>query len=472
MRFGYTDFQRLVHAVPEPWNRFLGGGRGGGKSVGLAQGIGIRAERYQRRARILYIRKGPYKSLSDITEVLHSVFDQFWGPKRHSLNRSSMQWTIPTGTHFELGIQPDGEEGRRYYEQTYQGRSFTDIYVDEAQQFMSALVIDLLSSNLRGPIPSRMTLGANPGGIGHQWLAQRHVFAGEPFRPYTVETEVLLAGQVRKFAKTWINCPSTYRDNPFNGPDYLTTLALAAGNDLELLRAWTSGDWKIARGAYFAAVIDNPRIKFEWPEPDGWGSWSPAGWKFWLCYDHGSASPAACYVIAKSPGSLGPDGRFYPAGSLLVLDEWVCHREGDLGTAFGWTVPQVAVYIHGLARRWSIPPAGPADDACFAQEGHKRGSIADEYAAEGVRWRKARKGYRAPRMLQIKRMLKAAGNFEEPGLYVSTRCWYFWQTVPFLVHDPVDREVPLKCDTDHGLDAVSYGLHGDEVTAGVLEHVS
>lgn len=472
MSFDYTDFQRLVHAVPEEVNRALVGGRGGGKSVGLAQGIGIRAERYQERARILYLRQGPYKSLSDITETLASVFDQFWGPKRHSLNRSSMRWSLPTGSYFELGILPDGEEGRRYYERAYQGRSFSDVTVDESQQFSQPTVLDLLTSNLRGSIPTRMTIAANPGGIGHQWLVRRHVNAAEPWAFYDIETEVTLGQAKRKFTKRWINCPSTYHDNPHNGPDYLSNLAMSSGNDLDLLRAWLTGDWNISRGAYFADVLANPKIRIAWPDPSEWAGWSADGWSFWLAFDHGSAAPSVCYVMAKSPGSLGPDGRYYPHGSLLMLDEWACYRENDLSSAFGWHVGTISGHVRALAERWRLPAWGFADDACFADAGHEDGTIADEYAEHGVTWEPAHKGTRASRMLTIKRMMADAGNFEKPGLYVSNRCWYWWNTVPFLVYDPNNREVPKKCSTDHGLDAASYGLSGDAARGGVTENIA
>lgn len=468
MSYEFTDFQRLVHAVPEGVSRGLFGGRGGGKSVSLAQDIAITANRYRENARILYLRQGPYKSLNDFIETLSAVFDGWWGTRAHSLNRSTWSWSNPVGSYIELGILPDGDLGRRYYEKTYQGRSTTHLIADEIQQWARPDNLDLMMSNLRGPIPTRVTLSGNPGGVGHQWIAQRYINGRENWSIFTDRREVRLGGRVISTTRPFVTCPSTYRDNPHNGSDYLANLAASCNHDLELLKAWISGSWKISRGAYFAAVLDNPHIEVTWPTPASWEGWSSEGWTWWLAHDHGSAAPSATYVMARSPGADGPDGLYYPADSLVLVDEYVTHRPGDFGKGFGWTVPQIAPGILELAKRWKISAQGNADDACFGKTGHQSGTIADEYGREGVVWRPARKGLRAPRMIRLKRLLAAAGDIEKAGLYVATRCRYWWQTVPFLVHDPDDPEVPLKCDTDHGLDATTYGLDGYLATSSFM----
>lgn len=469
MAYEFTPFQQLVHSVPEGTSRFLCGGRGGGKSEAFAQHIGIRALRYGRKAKILYLRQGPYKSLNDFTATLNNLFSTWWGPKNHRLNRSSHTWTTPTGAYIELGILPDGEKGRSYYERTYLGRSFSDILIDEAGQWARPDNLDLLVSNLRAEIPTVHMLGANPGGNGHQWLAQRYIFNGTKlWNQFTIDREVRLGGRILRTARKWISCPSTYKDNPHNGPDYLDNLAESAAHDNELLMAWITGSWKISRGAYFAAAMDNPYIEIMWPSPAAWGDWRPIDWRFWLAYDHGTESPAVCYVMARSPGADGPDGLYYPAESCLALDEYACYQPEALGKAYGLTIPPLSEHVKELAARWQLPAQGVADDATFGKHGHEGGSLVDEYSRCGVVWHKARKGQRAARFVKMKRLFGDCGKIERPGLYVSTKCRYFWQTVPFLVHDPRDPEVVHKCDTDHGLDAMSYGIEGDVVTSSFM----
>jgi len=470
--YTYTVFQKSVHGLPEHVSRFLGGGRGGGKSEAMAQAVAVRAMRYKERARILILRKGPYKSMNDLITTFRQIFNRYWGIGAHRLNRSEHVWHVPTGSYIELGILPDGRVGREYYETAYQGRSFTDLFIDEAQQWARPENIDLMLSNLRDDfVPTLLMMNANPGGIGHQWIAQRFITGHDIWEPFQIDKTIKLGNKEIHTSRTWQSCPSTYVDNPYLGEDYLANLAISCGHDDDLLKAWITGNWNISRGAYFAAVLDNQKIEINWPLPDGWDTWQPLDWKFWLAFDHGTMHPSVCYVMARSPGGIGPDGRFYPADSILMLDEYACHRPTDLAASFGWTVPEISGPILSLADRWRIPARGVADDACFSHHGHANQfgqelTIADDYASEGVVWTPARKGRRAARCLRMKRMLASAGDFEREGLYVSKKCNYWWQTVPFLVHDPNDTEVLLKCDTDHGFDASSMGLSGGQVTGG------
>src|SRR6185437_9238628 len=42
----------------------------------------------------------------------------------------------------------------------------------------------------------------------------------------------------------------------------------------------------------------------------------------------GSSAPSVTYIVAQSPGGDGPDGKFYPRDSLVLVDELAtCKRE-------------------------------------------------------------------------------------------------------------------------------------------------
>jgi hypothetical protein len=45
-----------------------------------------------------------------------------------------------------------------------------------------------------------------------------------------------------------------------------------------------------------------------------------------------------------------------------------------------------------------------------------------------------------------------------PGLWVSSRCRYFWQTVPFLERDPSRPEDVVTDGPDHAADAARYAV--------------
>ena len=71
-------FQRRVLAIPESYDVFLGGGRGGAKSYTFAL-IALRhAEQYQQRARILYLRQS-YKGVADFEAMCRDLFDTVYG---------------------------------------------------------------------------------------------------------------------------------------------------------------------------------------------------------------------------------------------------------------------------------------------------------------------------------------------------------------------------------------------------------
>jgi len=127
-----------------------------------------------------------------------------------------------------------------------------------------------------------------------------------------------------------------------------------------LLRAWVKGDWAVARGAYFAAVLDENRNAV-----DPWQA-IPGGWETHLAHDFGSSAPSVTYVVAKSPGDT-VGNRYFPRGSLVLVDELATNRSpDDLNTGLGWTVPVLAEAIREMCGRWHVQARGCADDAIFA----------------------------------------------------------------------------------------------------------
>jgi len=164
------------------------------------------------------------------------------------------------------------------------------------------------------------------------------------------------------------------------------------------------------------------------------------------------------YVVARSPGAEGPDERFYPRDSVLLLDELATNVPGRLHEGLGWTVPKLAEAIRELAKRWQTNPSGVADDAIFVATGHAAGSIAAEFSREGVHWQPARKGSRLAGWQRMRRMLEAAGKPDLPGLYVSRACTYWWETVPVLPRDPRRAEDVDSRAPDHAADATRYAL--------------
>jgi hypothetical protein len=432
-----NPFQERVLLLPEEVDVFLGGGRGGGKSYALALLALRHIEQYGAAARILYIRR-TYKGLADFELITRDLFGAVYGAAAR-YNGGEHVWRFPTGGYLELGqLETHADYAK------YQGRTFTLLLVDEAGQYPDPALLDILRSNLRGPkdMPIRAIVAANPGGVGHYWLAKRYVFRAAPMTSFIEE----------KSGRPWVYAPSTFAGNQFiDREQYGEQLRSSCPDDKELLRAWVEGDWAIARGAYFASVLDEGRNAVDpWQE-------IPRGWSTYLAHDFGSSAPSATYIVALSPGGEGPDGKFYSRDSLILVDELATCKNDRLTEGLGWTVPILSESIVEMCKRWKIRPQGVADDAIFAATGHGAGSIANEFTRCGVFFRPARKADRLTGWNIMRRLLSDAGKPDVPGLYVARTCEYFWSTVPYLARDPKRVEDVDSSGPDHAADAVRYG---------------
>ncbi len=452
-----SDFQKRALVIPEGFDMFLGGGRGGSKSTTLGLLALRHAEQYGPDARALYVRQS-YKGLADFESITRELFGAAYG-RAASYNAAEHVWRLPRGAYFELGqLEGPGDYLK------YQGRSFTLLLVDEAGHYASPDLLDRLRSNLRARegMATRVVMAANPGDPGHHWLASRYVFnATGPWHPFFEP----------KSGRTWVYAPSTFRDNPFiDQAAYRRELLASCPLDPELCRAWLDGDWAIARGAFFAGVLSEERSALD---PSVWvPEWFAAArsrieddrWRLSLAHDFGVSAPSVTFVCARSPGAPGPDGRWYPRDSILLVDELATNEPDSLTRGLQWTVPKLGEAIRALAKGWGMSPSGVADDAIFARTGSGAGAIAEEFRRAGVNFRAARKGSRVAGWEQMRRMLEDAGKPDRPGLFVSRRCEYFWATVPYLARDPRKADDVDSRGPDHAADACRYavGRGGDQ----------
>jgi hypothetical protein len=448
-----NSFQTRLLAVPETFDVFLGGGRGGGKSYGLALLALRHAEQYGSRARMLYLRKS-YKGLADFELVCRELFGMVYGTAA-SYNAAEHVWRFPNGAYLELGQL---ESHNDYVK--YQGRSFTLLMVDEAGQYSDPTLLDMMRSNLRGSkdIPIRMVIAANPGGVGHHWIAARYVFHDAPWKAFFEP----------KSKRQWVNAPSTFAGNDLiDREQYADQLQSACPDDPELLRAWVDGDWSVVRGAYFASCLEESRNAIApWKVlPD-----SDDAWDFYLSHDFGSAAPSVTYLFAQSPGATH-EGKFYPKNSLVIVDELATNKKGNLTAGLGYNVSQLAEMIRmDLCAKWDVDATGVADDAVFARNGATAGSIAEEFHRYSVYFNPAKKADRISGWQKMKRMLADAGKLDRPGLYISRDAAYFWATVPYLARDQKRVEDVDTTGPDHAADACRYGLQpsmlANDVTIG------
>lgn len=442
-----TQYQEAILAVPEDFDLCLAGGRGPGKSWALLLLALRHSIVYGGDAATLYVRQ-TLNGASEWIRESRLLFGQV-APEA-TFNQATRLWTFPNGASIEVGHLEVEADFRRY-----QGRSFTQVLVDETQQWPGLDVLELLRSCLRAApgVPTRMALAANPGGPGHSGLARRFVLAREPWVPF----------EDANSKTSWVLCPGTFKDNPhLDQAAYLRQLEASTANDAELRKAWINGDWAVARGAYFADVIDMKRHALDgklWSPEEPWCKRAPLD--LFLGYDHGSARPAVALVIGYAKDTFrGPDERLIVKGSFLALDELVTLKDHDqLNAGSGETVPEIARRIHDLCGRWDMRAQGCGDAAIFQRHGSASGSIGDEFRAAGIRFDPSTKCRRPERWSKLRSLLNAAGSVDEPALYISTAGWYLWQTIPTIPCDPRNPEDVLSTGTpDHGLDALGYGI--------------
>lgn len=458
-----SPWQIQAAGVPEEFDLFLGGGRGGGKTHLLMTLLLRHCEQFGKYARCLIVRKS-FPGLMDIEAALRTYLFEVYGDS-YRFEGQKHRFTLPSGGTIQL----DQLESESDF-QKYQGKSFTYICVDEAGQYASPALPDRLRSSLRAPkgVPTRFILLANPGGAGHHWLVKRHALKAS-WTPYDDPAT----------GSKFVSVASTYRDNAFIDCDrYEKNLLASCSTDPELGRSWLNGDWSIIRGAYFAHVLDESRNMIE-----PWSCLPPRSahknnpqslykhnhamvesWRFFLSHDYGVSAPSVTLLCARSGGARH-EGRYYPRGSIILVDEYVsCHND-DLTKGLGMTVPELSSRIKGMCGDWNVRPSGVADDAIFANHGSQAGTIADEFRKAGVYFSKARKGGRVAGWERMRRMLQDAGSGDpdKPGLYISRACRYWWSTVPTLPRDPRKPDDVDTTAADHAADATSYAL-GDYVT--------
>ena len=454
-----SQWQAEAMTVPECYDLALVGGRGGGKTRLLGSLFLRHCEQHGDAARCLVVRKS-FPGLQDIEAEFKSFYFAVYGDACR-YDSQKHRFTLPGGGTIQLDqLERESDFNK------FQGKSFTHIAVDEVSQYSSPQLVDRLRASLRGPenIPVRFIVLANPGGVGHAWIARRYAIR-KPWVPYVCPaTEA-----------EYVSIASTYRDNEFlDRPRYAKNLMAACATDPELGRAWLDGDWSVLRGAYFSSVIEEHRNLIEpWtrlPQAIDYKN-NPNSvyhhdrtlceqWRIYIASDYGAAAPSVTYLVAESPGAAGPDGFYYPKGSIVLVDESALVHPDDNNQGLGLTVPDQADRIKSLCQKWGAKPSGVADDAIFNKTGSQSGSIADEFRRAGVRFRKAQKGGRIAGWENMRRLLSDAGRPDAPGLYISRNCKYWWETVPALPRDPRKPEDVDSTAPDHAADACRYALTG------------
>lgn len=493
-QFKISTFQKQVYKYDETINLFLGGGRGGAKTYLAAILAVTHCLKYGSKSNVVYIREY-VESLNQFRDSIFDICKQIATKITFPISGKTVDFVTYNiqdklfkffnGSKLKLAQLRDDEDYSKLH-----GRSYSLIIVDEICEFSEEQFLNLLDklrTCLRGDksVPRRLIYLANPGGPSHYLVYTRYVENREPWEvfddPATIDQALVdeLKLKDKIVTRRWVYCPSTYKDNPFiDTATYVDDLLRSSSEDPELVKAWVAGSWSINRGSFFDDKILDPLLggrnkiynwKYLYEDVDFRNSKELKKWDFMLAHDYGTAAPSVTYVIAQSDGAFGPDGNYYPQGSLVVVDEYATNVPGSTTVGLRLNVIELAPKIKELGERWDMVGRaklrGPADSQMWALDGRPGGTVANEFYQLGVNFQKVEKGpnSRPPGWVKMKKMMmnsrvlsNSPTSTDKPGLYICERCKYFWNTLGKLQWNP--KKDGDCIGADHAADAIRYAI--------------
>lgn len=454
----FPQFRQWVMLNRRENEGFYGGAAGGGKTDYLV--IEAASQVNIPNYRGLILRK-TYPELSEIIDKSYLYYKTAFPKAKYNDTRHC--WTFPSGAKIYFGSMQHEKDKHKY-----QGRQFDFIGFDELTHF-TAGEYEYLKSRNRAAGPNTtvyMRATGNPGGIGHGWVKQYFVRAGEPEETVRADMDIMTPeGKMIHLSRSKIFIPSKVFDNEAllqNNPGYLATLASLNEQDRKALM---DGDWDIFSGQVFMEFRDNP---------DGYQNRRlshviepfriPDYWKVYRGFDYGYSKPFAVGWYA-----VDTDGVIY-----LINEYYGCVRN----TMTGETVPDTGVKMDPAEIARNIREIektdpnlknktiiGIADPAIFEES---RGeSIAAMMAREQIYFQKADNTRLAGKMQVHYRL-----HFDRNGyakFYVFKNCREFIRTVPALVYD---EDHPEDVDTkgeDHIYDECRYVMMENPITEPMPE---
>lgn len=409
-----------------------GGARGGGKTDGMLGDWAIHAGDYGEYAIGLMVRRTRTELIETI-ERSREIYSLI-GAKYHEQDKL---WRMPGGGRLRFAyLERDADA------ESYQGHSYTRVYVEEMGNFPSQAPIRKLMATLRSAhgVPVGFRASANPGGPGHGWIKHRYI------DPAPLGWDILTDPETG-LERVYI--PSRVTDNHVlmaQDPGYIARLK--ASGSQELVKAWLEGDWSVIAGAFFGEFSTEQHVVAPCELPADWARFRAADW--------GSAKPFSVGWYAVSDGA---HPRF-PRGALVRYREWYGMRENEPNVGLKMTAEEVADGI--IARETEALRYAVLDPAAFSQDGGP--SIAERIndklgKAKRVQFHRAdnaRVGKRGSLggWDQVRARLKGDG--EQPALYVFSTCTHLIRTLPALQHDEARPEDVDTEGEDHAGDELRY----------------
>lgn len=339
----------------------------------------------------------------------------------------------------------------------YQGAEIHVLLIDELTHFTDTIYRFLrnrvrmvgitLPAKFVGMFP-RVLCGANPGGVGHQFVKMTFIDGVKPVAVTRAPDSE--GGMLRQYI------PARLEDNPSMAeydPGYEHRLS-GLGSE-SLVRAMRWGDWDVVDGAFFDNFDRRRHVVRPFEIPDTWTRFRAGDW--------GSARPFCFgwYAIADDE-FITPDGLKIPRGALVKYREWYGCKKDQRGKF----IPNVGVKMDATEVGkgvWSRDLNdtilyGVLDPAAFASDGGP--SIAERMAKAGAVFTPAdNKRVTARGAMGGWDQMRARLRGNDDGhamLFFFETCIHSIRTIPALQHD---QDKPEDLDTDgedHAADETRY----------------
>lgn len=341
----------------------------------------------------------------------------------------------------------------------YQGAEIHVLLIDELTHFTEKIYRFLrnrvrmvgitLPKEYVGKFP-RILCGANPGGIGHQFVKATFIDGATPLKVCRAANDE--GGMLRQYI------PARLQDNPSmteQDPGYEARLS-GLGSDA-LVRAMKDGDWDIIEGAFFDCFSRSKHVCKPFTIPKHWTRFRAGDWGF--------AKPFAFgWYAVVGDDFLTPDGRLLPRGCLVKYREWygvAKDKQGkyrpDVGLRMSATSVGIGVRLRDYSEEISY---GVLDPAAFSQNGGP--AIAEDMKAggRGATFRPADNARVAARgaiggWSQLRGRLLGDED-ERPMLMFFETCIHSIRTIPALQHDEAKAEDLDTTQEDHAADETRY----------------
>ena len=418
---------------------FFGGARGGGKTEASIGDWLQHSGEWGPDANGIFFRREE-RQLDEVIARTRELFE----PLGAKYNAQKSTWIMANGARLKFRYLDKDKDA-----ESYQGHSYTRVYVEEATNFPSFTPIKKLFATLRSArgVPCGIRLTGNPGGAGHSWVKARYIFPAPS--GYTILTDIIEVEGFAPMKRERVFIPSRITDNQLllrSGTEYIANLATSG--PAALVKAWLAGDWSAPVGAYFTQFTRERHVL-----PARFFALIPKNALRFGSFDWGYRAPFSFGMWAVSDGTWG-----LPRGALVRYREWYGWN-GKPNEGLELDAGQVADGILRLIGSDKLSYIA-ADPSTFKKDGGP--SIMETFAIHGVLLRRADNS-RIAGWNKVRELMNGGaahdhvGALPPPLFYILDNCDNAVRTLESV---PADANKPDDVDTnseDHCPDDIRYG---------------